>query len=85
MSVATPDWLTRHAGTLAEDKPAHRWLIFLHNEPQYRLDPHPARGKFGCEIIQTNNGRHVGSSSICPSQEEAIQSGLEVLRKSLGW
>jgi hypothetical protein len=85
MPITTPEWLAKHGGALVEDKPAHRWLVFLHNEPQYRLAPHPAGGKFGCEIVQTNNGRRIGSSDIRASEEEAIQSGLEVLRKALGW
>jgi hypothetical protein len=85
MPISAPEWLAKHGGTLRQDKPARRWLVILHDEPQYRLDPHPAVGKFGCEIVQTNNGRHLGSSSVCPSEEEAVQSGLEVLRKFLGW
>jgi hypothetical protein len=81
----TPDWVTQHGGRLARSEAAGNWLVFFNNEPQYRLDPQPAGGRFGCEIVQTNNGRHVGSGSVCPSEDEAIQSGLEILRKILGW
>jgi hypothetical protein len=85
MTVSTPDWLVRHSGDLRLDRPTGRWLVYLDNEPQYRLEVRPAEGKFGCEIFQTNNSRHVGSGSAGVSEEEAIESGLEELRQTLGW
>jgi hypothetical protein len=54
-------------------------------EPNYSLTPVPAQGKFACVIRQTNNGRQITSAGTFPTQEEALQSGLEDLGKELGW
>ena len=85
MSLADPDWLTQHAGELRPSPANQNWFVFFRNEPQYRLDLHPAGGKFGTEIVQTNNGRHVASGEIADSAEGALQKGLEALRNVLGW
>jgi hypothetical protein len=77
--------VSQHDGRVIRDDATRRWLVYFHNEPQYRLDPQPAGGRFGCEIVQTNNGKHIGSASISASEEEAIQSALETLRKIVGW
>ena len=85
MEPAIPNWLAIHGGRLAREANGSKWLVFLQDEPLYRLDTHPAEGKFACEIIQSNNGRHLGSSKTFSSEPEALQGGLEKLREILGW
>ena len=87
MTVTTPEWLTRHGGELrpAGKARANTWAVFLNNEPNYLLEPMPVAGKFGCKVTQTNNGRRLDSGGAFATEEEAMQGGLEDLRKALGW
>jgi hypothetical protein len=83
--LAAPDWLKTHGGSLRRAATGDSWLVLLAGEPQYKLVPVPAAGKHSCDVIQTINGRHLESTSVHPSLEQALQSGLEDLRKVLGW
>jgi hypothetical protein len=85
MAVTPPDWLTRHDGTLRPNPDGHSWSVLIGGEPLYRLTPVPVKGKFACEVVMTNNGKLVGESGTYNSPDEAIQGGLEALRKALGW
>jgi hypothetical protein len=57
----------------------------LDDQPLYALVTVPVAGKFGCAIIQTNNGKRLETSSTAASAEEALRLGLEEVRKALGW
>jgi hypothetical protein len=83
MALTTPEWLTRHGGELRVNHAA--WIVYFDKEPQYRLTAIPVAGKFGCEVMQTINGKREESSGTYPSAEDAIRGGLEDLRKALGW
>ena len=85
MAVTTPEWLTRHGGSLRPDYDGHSWLVMFEGGPQYLLTPIPASGKYYCQVLQTINGKHLESSGTYPSADEALAGGLEDLRKSLGW
>jgi hypothetical protein len=85
MAVQTPDWLTRRGGELRAGVGGQSWLVFFDNEPQYRLEPVPVAGKYGCKITQTINGRMIPSAGTYATAEDAIRGGLEDLRKALGW
>jgi hypothetical protein len=80
-----PAWLSRHGGALRNGIDGRTWFVMLDNEPQYVLTPIPAAGKFACEVMQTVNGRRLGSGNVYPSVADAVEGGLEDLRKSLGW
>ena len=47
MSVVVPQWLTLRGGDLRETSKGKTWVVLLDGEPQYRLVPMPAAGKFG--------------------------------------
>ncbi len=83
--VTTPDWLAKRGGVLQPSATGSSWLVLLDNSPQYRLVPVPAAGKYGCEVIETVNGRRLERNGTYPSREDAIRGGLEDLRKALGW
>jgi hypothetical protein len=83
--VTTPDWLVHRGGSLREGTDGHSWFLLFGDEPQYRLAPAPVAGKYGCQVVQTNNGRRLDSGRTHPSPEEAVRGGLEDLRKALGW
>lgn len=85
MAVAIPDWLARHGGTLRPAPDGQTWAVLFDHRPQYLLTPIPAKGKYGCQVEQTINGRHLESGGIYPGAEEALRGGLEDLRKALGW
>jgi hypothetical protein len=85
MGVAVPGWLANHDGSVVRDVDSRKWLVLFRNEPQYHIDVHPAGGEFAADIVQSNNGRHVGSTKNCPSERDALAAGLEELRKLLGW
>jgi hypothetical protein len=87
MAVTTPEWLTRHG---CELRPILRgngkaWAVFCNDEPNYLLELVPVAGKFGCKVTQTNNGRRLDGGASHPTEDEALQGGLEDLRKALGW
>lgn len=84
MALSTPDWLSKHGGQLRLNYEGS-WVVCFDNEPQYRLRPVPAAGKFACEVEQLNNGRRLDGAAIYPTAEEAVRGGLEELRKTLGW
>jgi hypothetical protein len=85
MALTSPDWLAQRRGGLREAADRHSWFVLFGDEPHYRLTPVPVAGKYGCHIVQTNNGRHLDSKGTFPSTEEAVRGGLEDLRKALGW
>lgn len=84
MAVPVPDWLTKRGCSLRTGPDGASFVCFA-GEPQYRLKPVPAGGRFGCEIEQTINSRRLDGKEIYPSADEAVQGGLEDLRKKLGW
>ena len=85
MATTTPQWLAVRGGELRESTTAGSWLVFFGNEPQYRLVPVPATGKFACEVMQTINGKRLESGNTYPSAADALRGGLEDLRARLGW
>lgn len=85
MPLTTPDWFTRHGGTLYEKKTNHAWVVFFDGQPQYVVTPVPVAGKFGCEVMQTINGKRVEGGGTYATPEDAVRGGLEDLRKALGW
>jgi hypothetical protein len=85
MTLPTPDWLTRHGGELRPGVGGTSWVVFFDGEPQYRLEPVPVKGRHGCKVTQTINGRMVASEGLYPTIEDAVRGGLEELRQALGW
>lgn len=83
--VATPDWLAKRGGVLQPGTQEGTWLVLLDDSPHYRLTPVPVAGKYGCEVVQTVNGRRVQGNGTYPVIDDAIRGGLEDLRKALGW
>jgi hypothetical protein len=84
MALTAPDWLARRSGALQRGSDG-RWYVVFSGQPQYRLEPVPVAGQFGCAIVQTINGERIPSDSRAATAEDAIRAGLEDLRKALGW
>jgi hypothetical protein len=61
------------------------WFVVFNNQPQYRLAPVPAGGRYSVEVLQTVNGRRLEKGNLYSSADEAIAGGLEDLREALGW
>jgi hypothetical protein len=85
MTPATPDWLTRHDCSLQSGVAGQTFLVLLGGKPHYLIKPLPLGGKFGCNVTQTINGKRLDAGGAYPSLDEALQGGLEDLRKTLGW
>ena len=85
MVLEAPPWLTRHGGTLKEGSDALTCYVMLNGQPLYAVVPRPVAGKFGCTVIQTNNGQRIETSTLAASEQEAQRLGLEELRQALGW
>jgi len=85
MPVTTPDWLTRHDGSLRPNPDGETWSVVIGGEPLYRLQPDPVKGKLACLVTLTNNGKLLAEAGSYPSRDEAIQAALESLRQVLGW
>ena len=83
--MTTPDWLTKREGNLREGPNSSTYMVVLNGHPQYRLVAVPATGKFSCVVTQSNNGKRLDEGVNYPSLNEALQGGLEELRKKLGW
>ena len=85
MTLTTPEWLRKRDGQVQPATVDNAWLVLLAGEPQYRLVPAPARGKYGVQVTQTNNGKRLDKGNTYPTLEEALKGGLEELRQALGW
>jgi len=85
MALAAPEWLSRHGGSLKPGMDGRTCYLMLNDQPLYAVIPVPVTGKFGCTVIQTNNGKRIESTSTAASAEEALSLGLEEARKALGW
>jgi hypothetical protein len=83
--MTTPDWLAQHGGEARTSKDGHSAAVYLGGAPQYLLMLAPVAGKYGCKVVQSNNGKRLDGGAAFPSPEAAFQGGLEDLRKALGW
>ena len=85
MSANNLEWLKLHDARVEVGSVVGARFVLIGGAPQYKLLATPADGKFGCAVMQTVNGKRLDKGEIYPSHDEAIQGGLEVLRKALGW
>jgi len=85
MSLSTPEWLSKHGGEIQPAASGTGCMIFFDHQPQYFVLPRPAAGKFGCEVTQTINGKRLEGGDTYVTAQEAVNGGLEDLRKALGW
>jgi hypothetical protein len=85
MAVTTPDWLAKHGGEFHLGKGGSSASVFFAGQMQYVLIPVPAKGKFGCRISQTINGKRLDGAGTYANAEDALRGGLEDLRQALGW
>ena len=83
--MTVPDWLKTRDGGLAKGLNERIWLVTLNGHPEWRLEAVPAKGKFSCAVVQTNNGKRLDDGKDYASQETALAGGLEELRTRLGW
>jgi hypothetical protein len=83
--MTTPEWLTKRGGELRPGPLGGAWYVYFDGQPQYSLMPTPVAGKHSCRVMQTINGRRLDSGGVHATVEEAMQGGLEDLRKALGW
>jgi hypothetical protein len=83
--MTTPDWLAQHGGEARASKDGHSAAVYFSGEPQYLLMLAPVAGKYGCKVVQSNNGKRLDGGAAFPSPEAAFQGGLDDLRKALGW
>ncbi len=85
MLSSIPDWLKTRNGDLKPSKDGHSWMVYFASQPQYMLEPLPAKGKFACRVIQTVNGKRLDKGAVWDTCEAALQGGLGELREALGW
>ena len=85
MTVPTPDWIKKHNGDLKDSKDGHSWMVWFAGQPQYLLEPLPAKGQFACRVTQTINGKRLDRGDVWGTRDEALQGGLADLREALGW
>jgi hypothetical protein len=85
MTLSAPEWLKQHGGSLQPDSDGRTWYVMVRGQPQHKLRPVPAGGKFSCAIVQTINGRRIESTASAATAEDALRAGLEDLRQALGW
>ncbi|HEV3446836.1 MAG TPA: hypothetical protein VG099_19515 [Gemmataceae bacterium] len=85
MELMKPEWLSKRDGDVRPGTFGNAWLVLLAGEPQYRLVPVPADGKYSCQVIQTVNGKRLDKGGVFASPDEACRGGLEDLRQALGW
>jgi hypothetical protein len=85
MALTAPEWLTQRGGGLKPGSDARAYFVMLNSQPLYTVLAVPVAGKFGCTIIQANNGKRLDSSGTAATVDEALRLGLEDLRKAMGW
>ena len=83
--MTAPDWLVTRDGGLAKGLKDWTLMVTMNGQPQWRLDAVPAKGRFTCVVMQTNNGQRLDGGKEYPTQEAAWAGGLEELRAKLGW
>ena len=83
--MTAPEWLTTRNGGLSTGPIDRSVFVTLDGEPQWRLDAVPAKGKFTCAVLQTNNGKRLDGGKEYATRVSALQGGLEELRTQLGW
>ena len=84
-TLTAPDWLAHHGCGLRLAPNGHNWLVMINDSPQYVLCVAPAKGSFTCGVTQSVSGKRVDSGKIWPTEDAALQGGLEDLRANLGW
>jgi hypothetical protein len=84
-SISTPEWLSKHGGELRPSKDGQSFVVYFAGQMQYVLALDPVKGKFGCRVTQTNNGRRLDSGGSFDSPDAAINAGLDGICKALGW
>lgn len=85
MTPQLPDWLARRGSRLLLGSDRATWYAILAQQWEYSLAVVPVQGKFACVVRQANNGRQVAVSAAVATSDQALQAGLEELRKALGW
>lgn len=85
MVLQNPEWLSHRGGKLVLGSDHATWFAILAQQWEYSLNIVPVQGKFACVIRQANNGRQIAVSAAVATADEALQAGLEELRKALGW
>ena len=83
--MTAPEWLTMRDGGLVKGANGTVLYVTLDGRPQWRLDADPAKGKFTCAVLQTNNGKRLDAGKEYASREAALAGGLDELRARLGW
>jgi hypothetical protein len=83
--IAAPDWLELRNGEFRRGVVEGSWLVLFSGSPQYRLETRPAKGKFTCAVVQSNNGRRIDKGIEYPDANAALAGGLDELRQALGW
>lgn len=86
MTATAPEWLTRRGGGLDVNPNGQAAAVILNGTPQYVVRVVPASGKYVGQVKQSNNGRYLpASDKTYPTTAEALQGGLDDLRRALGW
>ncbi len=85
LPVTVPDWIKAHNGDLKAGKDGHAWTVYFAGQPQYLLEPLPAKGKYGCRVSQTVNGKRLDRGGVWDTSAAALEGGLTDLREALGW
>ncbi len=83
--MKAPDWLSQRGGEVKLASDGRSYYVYVDDQAQYRLVAIPVKGKYGCSITQTINGRQIPSSEASESKEGAVSLGLQDLGKYLGW
>jgi hypothetical protein len=84
-AMTTPDWLTQRGGSLKLGCDGKTWYVLIECQTDYSLVAVPSAGQFVCVIRQTTNGARIECKGTYATKGEAINAGLDELRKRLGW
>lgn len=86
VTIIVPDWLAMRAGTIQPDIRPETLFVLIGAQPLYKLEVHPAEGRFACAVVNSANGQRLdNAAAIYASVDEAFAGGLEQLRERLGW
>lgn len=85
VTIKAPDWLVQREGELRNSANGSAVSVHFAGKLQYVVNLSPAGGKYGCRVVQTNNGKRLDKGAVHETPESALQGGLEELRAALGW
>ena len=82
--MANPDWLAQHGGEARTSTDGRSMTVYLGGAPQYLLMLAPTVGRFGCKVVQSNNGQRLDSGARFRRRTRRFRAGWKICGRRWG-